>query len=76
MLKDEDIRGLEEVCELSLSFTIFPATAPKSEEEDEDTKRYFYPLIDDLSHLTFVRTSKFSNNYINLDLTISMSYPN
>ncbi|XP_022741518.1 myb family transcription factor PHL13-like [Durio zibethinus] len=76
-LKDEGIiGGLAEVCELSLSFsTPSPAVTIK---ESEDEKGYFYPLIDDLiSHPTFIRTSKISNNnYINLDLTISTSFPN
>ncbi|XVE83659.1 hypothetical protein DITRI_Ditri16bG0104400 [Diplodiscus trichospermus] len=67
-LKDqEDIGGVGEVCELSLSFTPSPAaTIPKSQD---DHKAYFGPLSHeyDLTHHL--------NNYINLDLTISTSLP-
>ncbi|XP_022751949.1 uncharacterized protein LOC111300584 [Durio zibethinus] len=73
-LKDEDIGGLDEVCELSPSFCPSPDTIPNSEDDDE--KEYVCRLIDDHSHPTSIRTSKFSNNNINLDLTISTSFPN
>ncbi|XWS44417.1 hypothetical protein CRYUN_Cryun15aG0043500 [Craigia yunnanensis] len=73
-LKDKDIGRLGEICALSLSFSPSPATTPKSEDDDE--KGYFCPLINDLTHPTIIKTSKFSNNYINLDLTISTSFPN
>ncbi|KAK8995986.1 hypothetical protein V6N11_076237 [Hibiscus sabdariffa] len=59
-LKDEDDG---EVCELSL------CTATTHSSGDDENGCF-------LRRPTFIRTSIFSNNYINLDLTISTTFPN
>ncbi|KAL4369402.1 hypothetical protein GQ457_05G009800 [Hibiscus cannabinus] len=52
-----------EVCELSL------CTATTQSSGDDENGCF-------LRRPTFIRTSNFSNNYINLDLTISTTFPN